>query len=183
MSPMLRRLSGALGRLLTGSPPTDRVLTIGVMARRAPLILALAALIAVGPSGCQSQCGDNDDEPILYTDGTVELTAQGRVYMSTPYDGTWLHFPARRRFLLRHGLGTSSYSVDAYLSFHPRPLEKGGGGLSAPAGNEVIVERLTEDELVVKNDTCSEFYLLVRLEASGAAHEPEAGSAGAGGAP
>ena len=76
-----------------------------------------------------------------------------------------------------------SYSVDAYLSFHEQPLGERGGGLSASAGNQAIVERLAEDELIVKNDTCSEFYLLVRLEASDAAEVPQAGRAGAGGAP
>jgi hypothetical protein len=73
--------------------------------------------------------------------------------------------------------------VHAYLSFHEQPLGERGGGLSASAGNEAIFERLTEDELIVKNDTCSEFYLLVQLEVFDTAEVLQAGRAGAGGEP
>lgn len=147
-------------------------------ARALVVPLALGSLLLVAPGGCKTQCGATDETPVLYADGLVTPTASGQIYMTTPYDGTWLHFPSQRRFILRHHLGTSSYSVDIYLSFHSRPLEK--GGLSEPAGNEAIIERLDEHEIVVRNDTCAEFYLLVRLETTDGVDSEGSAGAGAG---
>ncbi|MBN1610384.1 MAG: hypothetical protein JW940_27395 [Polyangiaceae bacterium] len=135
------------------------------------VILCLLALL-----GCNTSCGQDDQEPILYSDGITETTASGRVFMTSPWDGTWLHFPSHRRFLLEHRLGTRSYAPHAYLSFAEHPGAKDGGKFSEAAGNEVVFESLDEDALQVKNDTCSDFYLLVRIEAD-APSGAEAGGA------
>jgi hypothetical protein len=124
------------------------------------LVVCLSALVA-----CDTSCGQDDQEPIAYSDGFTETTPSGRVYMTSAWDGTWLHFPSHRRFLLEHGLGTDSYAPHAYLSFTANPQEGDSSKFSEAAGNEVVFEALDEDSVQVKNDTCSDFYLLVRIEA------------------
>jgi hypothetical protein len=137
------------------------------------------SLFAATLNGCETSCADKGQAPILYSDGIVEESEAGRVYMTTPYDGTWLHFPSQRRFRLQHGLGTTSLMPSAYVSFYPNPVPPdGGGGLSEAAGNEVIYEAVTEQYVQVRNDTCSEFFLLVRLETA----QPSSGDEGEGAA-
>jgi hypothetical protein len=129
---------------------------------------------ALALPGCNTRCAEDDQEPILYSDGLTETSPSGRVFMTSPWDGTWLHFPSHRRFLLEHRLGTRSYTPHAYLSYVSDPGAKDSGKFSEAAGNEVVFESLDEDAVEVKNDTCSDLYLLVRIETD-AASGAEAG--------
>jgi hypothetical protein len=126
--------------------------------------------------GCNTSCGEDDQRPIVYSDGLTETNRSGRVYMTSPWEGTWLHFPSHRRFLLQHRLGTRSYAPHAYLSFVAHPGASDSDKFSEAAGNEAVFEALEEDAVQVKNDTCSDFYLLVRIEADA----PSGAEAGGG---
>ena len=192
MTPIRDRCGGRANAAfdLAGAPP--RVLAQWGMEARRPKPLSFGrrltvyglglCLFASALSACDTSCADEGQTPILYSDGFVEEAEGGRVYMTTPYDGTWLHFPSQRRFRLTHNLGTRSYTFSTYVSFHPTPLPEDGDihGLTEAAGNEVVFEALTEQYVQVRNDTCSEFYLLVRLVAGSPAGR-EDGAAGAAG--
>lgn len=130
------------------------------------MALWLVPAFGVASSGCETSCGDKGSEPVLYTDGSVVETDGHRVYTTTAFDGVWLHFPSERQFRLRHNLGTEEYTPIAYVALGSTPAaSESSGEFSHAAGNEVVFESLSANELVVRNATCSEFYLLVRLEA------------------
>lgn len=138
------------------------VLTRPLPPRIALMALALVALLA--GVGCETSCGDSDQRAISYADGQVTSYGERGVYQTSPLDGTWLHFPSQRRFVLEHGLGTTDVAVAASLAFNEHPFDR-GTGFSAAAGDEVVVEEIGEDSIQVRNDTCAEFFLHVRVEA------------------
>ncbi len=131
-------------------------------------------LLCLAASGCDTSCAEKGQTPILYTEGTVERGDGQIVYSTTPFDGTWLHFPSERQFRLRHDLGTTEYTPVAYVALSPTPAASAEAGeFSHAAGNQAVFESLTETEIVVRNATCAEFYLLVRLEAGAPDENPE----------
>jgi hypothetical protein len=122
--------------------------------------------LAIG--GCSADCLETGDA-IRYTGGTTDPA--GTTYMSSGWEGPFLHFPGGRQFNLLHELRTEPTSVDLYLAFeqHVRDYEK----LSPASGNSVTFN--VKDGFVwVRNDTCSEFYLLDVAKSDGA----DAGDAG-----
>jgi hypothetical protein len=99
---------------------------------------------------------------ITHTDGTA------RIYETSPYDGEWLDFQSNRRFLINHNLGTIDYSIDARIAFSSNPVPKDSDASSDVAiasGDVIVVEKMTPDSLQVRNDTCSQQYLYIRLTA------------------
>lgn len=116
---------------------------------------------------CQTSCAPGNQAVILWADGITNVTQ--RTYESTPYDGEWLHYPSNRRFEFPHRLGTTDYTIAAYVAFNNHPVVTDGIGTSdiaLAAGDIMVIERKSEDTLVVRNDTCSEEYLYIRLQAA-----------------
>jgi hypothetical protein len=103
---------------------------------------------------------------VTYRDGIT--SADQHTYESTRYDGEWLHYPANRRFEFPHKLGSTNYDIQAFVAFSSRPNVNGGNGrsdIAVAAGDIMVIERKTQDSLIVRNDTCSEEFLYVRLVA------------------
>ncbi len=147
------------------NPQRRRGLSIRVLA----VALWLVPAFGITSSGCETSCGEKGGDPVLYTEGSLEEIDGRRVYSTTSFDGVWLHFPSERQFRLRHNLGTEDYTPVAYVALQPNPAEsEDSGEFAHAAGNEAVFESITADELVVRNATCSEFYLLVRIEAGSA---------------
>ena len=89
-------------------------------------------------------------------------TSADRTYYETSrYDGPFLHFPAGRRYDLPHGLSEPPAEFHVYLSFTAEPLPDGqpGAGVAESAGNQAVVERIDDEILQVRNDTCAEFFM------------------------
>jgi hypothetical protein len=109
-------------------------------------------------TGCP--CG-REDSTVLYRGGT----ADAGTYESSSWPGPWLHFPGGRTYLLVHHLGQTPASVSVYLSFKESPGPGNNpdepGNASQAAGNETVIERVDANNIQVKNDTCSEFFLRV----------------------
>jgi hypothetical protein len=121
--------------------------------------------------GCSADCLEPGDA-IKYTGGTTD--AAGTTYMSSGWEGPFLHFPGGRQFNLIHELTAEPTSVDIYLAFQERipSYEK----LSPASGNSATFN--VKDGFVwVRNDTCSEFYLLVVAKADGG-NASDAGDSG-----
>lgn|GEM_PF-2093264 len=132
-----------------------------------PLLgIVFACLLgAVATSGCQTSCAAGNQEVIRYSEG---INADSLTYESTPYTGEWLHYPSNRRFVFPHKLGTADYEVQAFIAFNSRPVGADGSSVSdiaIAAGAILIVEQKTEELLQIRNDTCSEQYLYVKLYA------------------
>lgn len=87
--------------------------------------------------------------PEMLTDG---------VYYSAPYGGPYQFFPGGRTLHFKHGLAKVPLPPTFFLAF----AADGKGGdnpLAQAAGNSAELAGLDEQEIAVKNDTCSEFYL------------------------
>lgn len=131
-------------------------------------------------SACQTSCASGNQQPIKYVDGKIRTDGSLRIYETTPINGEWLHFPSNRRFLLMHKLETIDYtSMVVYVAFdsHPVPIDQDASAdLAIATGDVAIIEQMKSDSLLIRNDTCSEQYLYVRITAPNVT--PDAGLAG-----
>ncbi len=138
--------------------------------------LVFAALVAFGPSACKTSCSDNDadlaDEE--YFDGITD--SSGSVYQSTLWNAPFLEFRPQKKYVFHHGLRGIPNVIQVYVGFTPNPLAN--ANVAEAAGNIAIVERVDENVVKVRNDTCQRFYM--RLTASDP--WPLSGLGGAGGA-
>lgn len=147
--------------------------------RRVSRLKACAFGAALVLFGCESTCPrETEPEPTLYEGGYTN--AEGTLYETNRWDEAFVDFPAGRRLALRHGLGTVPAAFRSYVAFKARPFpedETKPGFAAESAGNQVLLERIDDEFIRVRNDTCEHFYL--RLVASA---DPEEQS-GAGGSP
>ena len=137
--------------------------------------LAVMGLGAWGLIGCD--CGREGGDPVEYAGGTTV----GNRYESSELYGTWLHYPAGRRYRLHHSLPQPPDEILIYLGFEEHPLRPdAGGNISPSAGNAALIEAVEDDVIQIRNDTCSDYHVRVVAVA-----HPEAidssGGAGSGG--
>jgi hypothetical protein len=137
--------------------------------------LALSAFLL--PACLEEQCDRHSGDPLVYRGGNT--SENGEYYETNALDEPFLHFPTGRSYELVHGLGSRPAAFHAYLAFAECPLSKsvrnpggtpsceaidaesGGSGFAEGSGNEAIFQVRDDDVLVVRNDTCAEFYLRV----------------------
>jgi hypothetical protein len=100
----------------------------------------------------------------------------GHVYPSGYYETNTLReemlpFPAGGAYRIEHHLGRLPLLVMPYLSFVARPdletQEDGVGNFTLASGNLALIEHADEEVVVVRNDTCADFYLRVVVETDG----------------
>jgi len=116
-------------------------------------------------SACQTSCGiNNHQEAVRYVDGQTYTEGQFRVYESTPLNGEWLYFPGNRRFRLEHNLRTSNVSsLLMAVAFSSHPVSGDAGEFALATGDVAVVEKIDADSLQIRNDTCSEQYVYVKV--------------------
>jgi len=94
--------------------------------------------------------------------------SEGIFETGTP-DEPMLHYFGGEAYEIEHGLGRMPANVIPYLSFAQSPydLPKSSGiaHTTIGAGNIVLYERWDDRVVVVRNDTCSDFYLRVVIDA------------------
>jgi len=92
---------------------------------------------------------------------------------------SFTYFPANRTVVFHVGLAAYPYSVLPYLSFSP----DGDATVALSAGNQSLIRKRSKDEVILANDTCSEFWVWLTASTSDTPFEPQIpddGSAGAG---
>lgn len=140
---------------------------------------ALVASCVLASAGC-SQFGpacdtsDEGNKPDIYQGGTVS----NETYMSSPWTGKLLRFEGGKRYVLEHKMGCTPRSVQMYESFQEMGL--GSGTLAPCAGNMCELQRVDQIGIHVKNDTCSDFYLLVVASSPDCSLNLDAGDDAAG---
>jgi hypothetical protein len=130
-----------------------------------------ACLVAFGSPACSPACNTTDAaNPAERYDGGAVTGGQNRYYVSSDWNAGLLHFPGGKRYELVHHLGFTPAEVSVYVSFagNNEPL-------TLCAGNTCVIQAVKDDAIIIKNDTCSEFW--VRVVASGVS--PTSGDAGA----
>ncbi len=129
-------------------------------------LVPCAVLVALGTllgGGCAHDCRASQVDAVEYTEGTVNPS--GTVYVTSDWNEGWLHFPAGRRYKLVHGLGQTPHTVNTYLSFSESPLSSGNNA-SESAGNQAVIEGVTDEAVTIRNDSCAEFWLRLTADAS-----------------
>lgn len=106
------------------------------------------------PAACVPTCASPERQ---FSGGHRDLTA--KVYETSGPEGPFLPFDGGAVYRIQHGLGIKPSLTLSYLSFSEYPENPGGGGSTQAAGNQVIVLKQDEQEIVLKNDTCSSLYL------------------------
>lgn len=133
-------------------------------------VLALGALwlsISAGALAAPGCYGRN-------CEGTVETfgvdTDQGEMidentWESGPIDGTYLPFPRQRAYIfdIRSLGGRIPFRVEPYLSASPEPMKS--GNFINGSGNLAIFSNALPNRVDIRNDSCSDFYLRLVVEA------------------
>lgn len=142
----------------------------------------VALVLSILGIGCSAlgPCDTSDDgnPPDPYYDGT---TVDGS-YMSSEWTGPLLPFTGGKRYDFYHGLGCTPRSMECWVSFSAEGVQN--GSLAQSSGNLCVIQEANDEFIRVKNDTCSEMYVLVTAWTPGCdpASDPDAGSdAGADG--
>ncbi len=81
----------------------------------------------------------------------------GGVYYSAPYGGPYQFYPGGRTLHFKHGLGKVPLPPSFWLAFTADG--EGDNPLGQAAGNQAEIVGLDSEEIAVKNDTCSQFYI------------------------
>lgn len=144
--------------------------------------VAVFALLAGGSAACSSTstCSRDDSESEV-TSGLVN--EDHTVYVSAKYgEGPYVYFPPNRTLTFDVGLRAVPTGISILIGFSPEAAPT-----TAPsAGNLSLVKSMSADQVVLKNDTCSEFYVWLGLTTSGSDLSPvtpfDAGAAAAEGA-
>ena len=117
-------------------------------------------LFAAHTSGCGAACTrSNEKNPPKTYDGGV---SDGTEYQSAPTGGPYLSFPGGSRYEILHKLDPPPTlgTVEIRLAFDK------DGSTADTAGNQAIVQEITAEHILVKNDTCADFFLYVYARAS-----------------
>jgi len=99
----------------------------------------------------------------------------------TPY---FTYFPANRSITFHIGLSGYPTTITPYLSFR----KEGDSTIAPCAGNQCLIRKRSKDVIVLRNDTCSEFWVWLTASTSATPfHElsdagVDEGAAGASGA-
>ncbi len=125
---------------------------------RAAAAVGFASVLGLLSTSCAQDCETTNSDSVTYAGGNVD--ASGTVYETGAWDEPWLHFPPGRRFALEHGLGRKPYVINTYLSFSEDPLSTKNNA-SESAGNQAVIEAVTDLTVQVRNDSCADFYLRV----------------------
>ncbi len=103
-----------------------------------------------------------DDGPVVSEDRTF--------YMSSRWGGKLLHFPGGRRYVFYHGLKAAPEVISSYLAFHQNTFQSDGSA-SESAGNQALIECVTDKYIVLSNDTCAEFWVRITAQLGPASGE------------
>jgi hypothetical protein len=164
--------------------------------------VALAALLlalALSSAGCSSVSSCNRDEDKIDVYGYVNAdrtvftsvepskleAADGGTVPSPGSEPSFAHFPTNRIVTFHVGLIAFPTDIQVYLSFSP----DGDATVAPAAGNQSLIRKRSKDQIVLRNDTCSEFYVWLTASASATPFHPvidggvDDGSAGAAGEP
>jgi hypothetical protein len=147
----------------------------------------VGAVLAASGLGCTStsSCGRDEDQIDVYgfvnADGT-EFTSIEPV-MAEAADGgasgmlpQYTYFPPNRSIVFHIGMVAEPTDINVFLSFSP----DGDATVAEAAGNQSLIRKHNKDQIVLRNDTCSEFWVWLTASASATPFH-QVTDAGAGG--
>ncbi|HYP97949.1 MAG TPA: hypothetical protein VER96_04690 [Polyangiaceae bacterium] len=149
------------------------------MSERIRLALGLAvSALSVASYGCSgtSTCSRHEDYVDVYgyvnEDRTIFSSADPEKLplldagkLPDGVDGplpSFTYFPANRTITFHIGLAGYPTTITPYLAFVP----DGDRTVAPCAGNQCLIRKRNKDEIVLRNDTCSEFYVWLTASTS-----------------
>jgi len=81
---------------------------------------------------------------------------------------SFTHFPANRVLTFHIGLRDIPLTIEPLLAFRPEADKT----VAPCAGNQCLIRKFTKDVIVLRNDTCSEFYVWLRASTSATPFHP-----------
>lgn len=154
------------------------------MNRSARGAFAVALIALAGASaGCSSTSTCSRDEDTIDVGGFVN--DDHTMYSSVEPTGTaadggplsnaelealppYTYFPANRIIRFHIGLVATPTEFHVYLSFSPQR----DATIAPAAGNQSLVRKVNKDEIVLRNDTCSEFWVWLTASTSATPFHP-----------
>jgi hypothetical protein len=138
-----------------------------------PRVVALVTLwvvvmVAVAfASGCY---GRNCDGSVLvfgHDPGEGRLISPD-LWESNPIDGIWLDFPKQRAWIFDlHDLGDRvPQKITPYVSAQADPNHEPGGNFALAAGNLAEISGVQNDQVIIHNGTCADYFLYLTVEAA-----------------
>jgi hypothetical protein len=150
--------------------PSRRVLAFGAIWAA----ISGGALLAPGcyPDNCVGGV------EVFGADAGQGMMIDENTWASGPIDGDWLWFPRQHLFFFEIASlgGRTPQVVTPYISAVPSP-NKTPGDFVVGAGNIALISGVAPNHVAVKNDTCSDYYLRLVVQAP---QQPPAVDAGAG---
>ena len=143
------------------APPSSRRRLYALAA----LWLAISAAVLLVP-GCYGRNCDGGFE--TYGDDPGEgIMLDENTWASGPLDGTWLWFPGQRTYIFDlKALGGRMPELPLpYISGTPEPA-KFGNNMTLAGGNLAQIYSVQPNGLDVKNESCSDLYLRLVVQAS-----------------
>ena len=125
------------------------------------LLLALCAQLACSELG---NCPDGEPDISIETG---ETNATARTYLSAPQWGPRNRFPAKTTLHFKHQLGFTPEVMQSFVSFTEEY-----SNVSENIGNQGEWLCVDDEEFVVRNNTCQDFYVVVSAYGSGTQHAP-----------
>ncbi|MFI5299255.1 MAG: hypothetical protein ACHREM_14265 [Polyangiales bacterium] len=132
-----------------------RVAAAGSMA------IVLATIASLASTACGPTCSGAER---VYAGGDQTTTQSEKIWESSPPAGPYLPYEGGALYHFQHHLGAMPTNVQIWLSFSETPENQGGGGTPA-AGNQALVLGQNADEVQIRNDTCSSFWIRVVVTA------------------
>ena len=133
--------------------------------RRKSLFAAFAVLLVSGGSvaACDALACDlspDDNKPSDFTAGIVHTNVGGDKWYesSTPY-GRFLNFSQGTQVRVHHQLGSRPGDVQLYVSFSSDG--QATGNEAPPAGNMTEIECIDDEEILIRNNSCADYWLRV----------------------
>ena len=138
------------------------------MPRLSRNFLELATLLALVGSACA--CSDLKNCPAGKPDITVDTgttDTEAKTYLSAPYWGPRDAFPAETNVHFKHQLGFTPEVMQSMVSFTAE-----NSNTSENAGNQGEWLCWDDEEFVIRNSTCQDFFIVVSAYGSGNIHAP-----------
>ena len=143
------------------------------MAERRKRLIAVVTLwcvvmVAIGSvSGCYGHNCDGNVVTFGHDPGEGRLLSPD-LWESNPIDGVWLDFPRQRAWIFDlHDLGDRIPEViTPYVSAQKDPQHEPGGNSTIAAGNLAEISAVTNNQVVIHNGTCADYFLRLTVQAA-----------------
>ena len=119
-------------------------------------VLTFAFLLLATGCSTGNSCPDVEESRTVTTGVT---DPESLTYVSAPWDGPLDLFPGRSTLTFVHDLGVTPDFVTTYVSFEEEGT--GSSDITENAGDQGEITCVDEKAIVVRNGTCSRFYLRV----------------------